>query len=55
MPGIATSSRAKGDVYDPRVSVRIMRGEAQSAADYIDLLNERRSLIARVNATHRAL
>ncbi len=27
-----------------------MRGEAQSAADYIDLLNERRSLIARVNA-----
>lgn len=41
---------AKGDVYDPRVSVRILRGEAQSAADYIDLLNERRSLIARVNA-----
>lgn len=41
---------AKGDFYDPRVSVRIMRGEAQSAADYIDLLNERRSLIARVNA-----
>lgn len=41
---------AKGDVYDPRVYVRIMRGEAQSAADYIDLVNERRSLIARVNA-----
>ncbi|MHB0772831.1 amidase [Bradyrhizobium sp. 5.13L] len=41
---------SKGDVYDPRVSSRIMRGEAQSAADYIDLLNERRSLIARVNA-----
>ncbi|MGV7214614.1 amidase [Bradyrhizobium sp. UFLA05-112] len=41
---------AKGDVYDPRVAVRIMRGEAQTAADYIDLLNERRSLIARVNA-----
>ena len=41
---------AKGDVYDPRVSVRILRGEAQSAADYIDLLNERRSLIARVNS-----
>ncbi|WFU38575.1 amidase [Bradyrhizobium sp. CB82] len=41
---------AKGDVYDPRVAVRIMRGEAQSAADYIDLLNERRSLIVRVNA-----
>src|SRR4051812_7322464 len=41
---------SKGDVYDPRVSVRIMRGEAQSAADYIDLLHERRSLIARFNA-----
>jgi aspartyl-tRNA(Asn)/glutamyl-tRNA(Gln) amidotransferase subunit A len=41
---------AKGDIYDPRVSVRILRGEAQSAADYIDLLNERRSLIRRVNA-----
>ena len=41
---------AKGDVYDPRVSVRILRGEAQSAVDYIDLLNERRSLIVRVNA-----
>lgn len=41
---------SKGDVYDPRVFVRIMRGEAQSAADYIDLVNERRSLIARVNA-----
>ncbi|TCU78951.1 aspartyl-tRNA(Asn)/glutamyl-tRNA(Gln) amidotransferase subunit A [Bradyrhizobium sp. R2.2-H] len=41
---------SKGDVYDPRVAVRIMRGESQSAADYIDLLNERRSLIARVNA-----
>ena len=31
-------------------AVKHMRGEAQSAADYIDLLNERRSLIARVNA-----
>jgi aspartyl-tRNA(Asn)/glutamyl-tRNA(Gln) amidotransferase subunit A len=41
---------AKGDIYDPRVSVRILRGEAQSAADYVDLLNERRSLIRRVNA-----
>jgi len=41
---------AKGDVYDRRVSRRILLGETQSAADYIDLLNERRSLIARVNA-----
>jgi aspartyl-tRNA(Asn)/glutamyl-tRNA(Gln) amidotransferase subunit A len=38
---------SKGDVYDPRVSSRIMRGESLSAADYIDLLAARRSLIAR--------
>jgi aspartyl-tRNA(Asn)/glutamyl-tRNA(Gln) amidotransferase subunit A len=38
---------AKGDVYDPRVASRIMRGESQSAADYIDLINARKSLIAR--------
>ena len=40
---------SKGDVYDPRVSLRILRGEHISAADYIDLLNARRSLIARAN------
>jgi aspartyl-tRNA(Asn)/glutamyl-tRNA(Gln) amidotransferase subunit A len=39
-----------GDVYDPRVRIRILRGEAISAADYIDLLNARRALIARANA-----
>src|SRR3984957_12992656 len=39
---------SKGDVYDPRVSVRILRGEKISAADYIDLLDERRSLITRM-------
>src|SRR6202045_3442071 len=39
-----------GDVYDPRVSLRILRGEAVSAADYIDLLGARRSLIARATA-----
>jgi aspartyl-tRNA(Asn)/glutamyl-tRNA(Gln) amidotransferase subunit A len=38
---------SKGDDYDPRVSSRILRGEAITAADYIDLLNARRSLIAR--------
>jgi aspartyl-tRNA(Asn)/glutamyl-tRNA(Gln) amidotransferase subunit A len=38
---------ASGDVYDPRVSLRILRGESISAADYIDLLGARRSLIAR--------
>src|ERR1700742_2308794 len=40
---------SKGDVYDPRVATRILRGEHISAADYIDLLNARRSLIARTN------
>jgi aspartyl-tRNA(Asn)/glutamyl-tRNA(Gln) amidotransferase subunit A len=39
-----------GDVYDPRVSIRIQRGEAISAADYIDLLEARKSLIARATA-----
>jgi aspartyl-tRNA(Asn)/glutamyl-tRNA(Gln) amidotransferase subunit A len=37
-----------GDVYDPRVHMRILRGESISAADYIDLLESRRSLIARI-------
>jgi aspartyl-tRNA(Asn)/glutamyl-tRNA(Gln) amidotransferase subunit A len=41
---------SRGDVYDPRVSVRILRGEAISAADYIDLLGARKSLIARAEA-----
>jgi aspartyl-tRNA(Asn)/glutamyl-tRNA(Gln) amidotransferase subunit A len=35
-----------GHIYDPRVSVRILRGEGISAADYIDMLAARRSLIA---------
>src|SRR5512138_2789115 len=38
----------KGNEYDPRVAVRIMRGEAITAADYIDILNARRSLISRI-------
>jgi len=37
---------SKGDVYDPRVASRILRGESLSAADYVDLLGARRSLIA---------
>src|SRR6202166_3492048 len=36
-----------GDVYDPRVRIRILRGEIISAADYIDLLGARKSLIGR--------
>jgi aspartyl-tRNA(Asn)/glutamyl-tRNA(Gln) amidotransferase subunit A len=41
---------SKGDLYDPRVSMRIRRGESLSAADYIDLLGARKSLIARAAA-----
>jgi aspartyl-tRNA(Asn)/glutamyl-tRNA(Gln) amidotransferase subunit A len=41
---------SRGDVYDPRVSSRILRGEAISAAEYIDMLAARKSLIARANA-----
>jgi aspartyl-tRNA(Asn)/glutamyl-tRNA(Gln) amidotransferase subunit A len=37
-------------LYDPRVALRIRRGEAISAADYIDLLAERRRWIAGVEA-----
>jgi aspartyl-tRNA(Asn)/glutamyl-tRNA(Gln) amidotransferase subunit A len=40
----------RGDVYDPRVSLRILRGEGISAADYIDLLAARKSLIGRAAA-----
>ena len=36
--------------YDPRVALRIRRGEAIGAADYIDLLNERRAWIARMQS-----
>lgn len=47
-----------GDVYDPRVAPRILRGEAISAADYIDILNARKSYIARTTvrfASHDAI
>jgi aspartyl-tRNA(Asn)/glutamyl-tRNA(Gln) amidotransferase subunit A len=37
---------AQGSRYDPRIRVRIMRGEAMSAADYIDLVAARARLIA---------
>jgi aspartyl-tRNA(Asn)/glutamyl-tRNA(Gln) amidotransferase subunit A len=37
----------KGNVYDPRVSMRILRGESLGAADYVDLVGARKSLIAR--------
>jgi aspartyl-tRNA(Asn)/glutamyl-tRNA(Gln) amidotransferase subunit A len=38
---------SKGNVYDPRVSMRILRGQSLSAADYVDLLSARKSLIER--------
>jgi amidase/aspartyl-tRNA(Asn)/glutamyl-tRNA(Gln) amidotransferase subunit A len=41
---------SRGAEYDPRVATRIRRGEAVSAADYIDLLTWRRDWIARVGA-----
>jgi aspartyl-tRNA(Asn)/glutamyl-tRNA(Gln) amidotransferase subunit A len=41
---------SKGDVYDPRVHIRILRGEGISAADYIELLEARRSLVTRAAA-----
>ncbi len=41
---------SKGEVYDPRVAVRIMRGEAITVPDYIEMLNGRRSLVTRAAA-----
>jgi Asp-tRNA(Asn)/Glu-tRNA(Gln) amidotransferase A subunit family amidase len=38
----------RGDQYDPRVALRIRRGEALGSADYIDLITERRAWIARM-------
>jgi aspartyl-tRNA(Asn)/glutamyl-tRNA(Gln) amidotransferase subunit A len=34
-----------GDIYDPRVSTRILRGASLGAADYVDMLSARKSLI----------
>lgn len=36
--------------YDPRVALRIRRGESMSAADYIEILAERRRWIAQMQA-----
>ena len=41
---------SSGARYDPRVSSRIQRGQAISAADYIDVLNARTAWIAEVQA-----
>ncbi len=37
---------AQGSGYDPRIRVRIARGEHMTAADYIDLVNARARLVA---------
>ena len=37
---------AKGPGYDPRIRVRIMRGEGMSAADYLDLVAARAKIVA---------
>lgn len=39
-----------GDLYDPRVRLRIERGKNQDCADYIDLLRERNALITAFNS-----
>ena len=44
---------AKGDGYDPRIRVRIARGERISAADYLDVVAARTRLIARFDAATR--
>ena len=38
------------DRYDPRVASRIERGQAMSAADYLDLIDQRADWIARVES-----
>ncbi len=44
---------AKGAGYDPRIRVRIMRGETMSAADYLDLAPARAGIIAAFDASTR--
>ena len=43
----------RGNMYDPFVHPRIMRGKEMSAADYIDLLHARADLQQRVSAVTR--
>jgi aspartyl-tRNA(Asn)/glutamyl-tRNA(Gln) amidotransferase subunit A len=43
----------KGALYDPRIRMRIERGERMSAADYVEVVNARRQIIAEFDAgTH---
>lgn len=43
----------KGSLYDPRIRIRIERGERMSAVDYIDLVNARQRIIASFDACTR--
>ena len=43
----------KGTGYDPRIRVRIARGEAMSAADYLEVVAARRRLVASFDASTR--
>ncbi len=51
MPGIAALLAEKGALYDPRIRMRIERGERMSAVDYIDVVNARRQIIASFDAS----
>ncbi len=44
---------AKGPGYDPRIRVRIMRGEGFSAADYLDLAPARARIVAEFDTATR--
>ena len=44
---------SRGDGYDPQVRRRILRGEAMSGADYVDLLSARRAIRASMDAATR--
>jgi aspartyl-tRNA(Asn)/glutamyl-tRNA(Gln) amidotransferase subunit A len=43
----------KGAGYDPRIRVRISRGESMSAAEYLDVVAARRRLVASFDASTR--
>ena len=48
--GTANGSRTQRDKYDPRIITRIRPGEAITAADYIELLQQRERFVGEINA-----
>jgi aspartyl-tRNA(Asn)/glutamyl-tRNA(Gln) amidotransferase subunit A len=44
---------ARGSGYDPRIRVRIARGEAMSAADYLDVVAARARIVAEFDVATR--